>query len=452
MCCPIYVQVCSLVVHCLCVNSTRFPIRPVNLTTVCNRMGQAHVSHTMEFQTAGQDLLNQLLGCQGNLAFTPLAMKTILYHIAQKSQKSWRFTDQDLEDFSIDVGQSLRMMCRHFSQAMSKKNRPKWVDEILGVPPQPCVAGGEVGGEDEEGEEEEEEEEQAQQQEPVATLLKKPAAATATASSSKTSAGHTFFVGYDPQSQAAWRATSSTSLKECTKTFLVPEGAKAEDSMLACWPDGWQHEIAALTVGQFEALQLSQDGPEKTKGKGGGRPCKPAFATFGKYSVREKQDRSLLIYISDDSAGKRQICQLAADKLGNKHAALALMSDVCKATAEGKDPFEVRNSLVNEYLAKNPQPKKTRKPRKPKGEASEAYPEAPERAQAKKRPAAAESPCPAEGSPAKLRACKAAKGIRTAPQQSSEPAPPPQQSSEPAPATPPNLRRVVKSMMTLPEI
>ena len=82
---------------------------------------------------------------------------------------------------------------------------------------------GELGGE---GEEEEEEE---------AAVLKKPAAATPV----------TFFVGYDPNDKAAWRATSSTSPRELSKTFLAPEGAKDEDCMLACWPDGWQHEVAA---------------------------------------------------------------------------------------------------------------------------------------------------------------------------------------------------------------
>ena len=109
--------------------------------------------------------------------------------------------------------------------------------------------------------------------------------------------------------------------------------------MLACWPDGWQHEVAALTVGQFQAQQPLQGGP----GKGPGRPCKNAFASLGKYSVREKQDRSLLIWISDDCDGKKQVCQLAADKLGDKAAALALMADVCKAMSEGADGFGVRN-------------------------------------------------------------------------------------------------------------
>ena len=86
----------------------------------------------MQFQTAGQDLLNQLLECQPNLAFTPMAMKKILFGIAQQNQKAWRFTDQDMEDFSSDVGQTLRLMCRHFAQAMSKNTRPKWVVQIVG--------------------------------------------------------------------------------------------------------------------------------------------------------------------------------------------------------------------------------------------------------------------------------------------------------------------------------
>ena len=145
----------------------------------------------MQFQTAGQDLLNQLLECQPNLAFTPMAMKKILFGIAQQNQKAWRFTDQDMEDFSSDVGQTLRTMCRHFAQAMSKNTRPKWVVQIVGGSSQQCNANedsGELGGE---GEEEEEE----------AAVLKKPAAATPV----------TFFVGYDPKDKAAWRATSSTS-------------------------------------------------------------------------------------------------------------------------------------------------------------------------------------------------------------------------------------------------
>ena len=162
----------------------------------------------------------------------------------------------------------------------------------------------------------------------------------------------------------------------------------------------------------------------------------------------------MLIWISDDCDGKKQVCQLAADKLGDKAAALALMADVCKAMSEGADGFEVRNKLVKEHLALHPQPKKTRRPRKPrkprepKGEALEANPEAPK--QARKRPAA-DNPS---------RAVKGCKVAQPGPAPSlAEPGPAPSLAqpvppslAQPAPSTPLNLRRVVKSMMTLPEL
>ena len=105
-----------------------------------------------------------------------MAVKKILFAIAQQNQKAWRFTDQDMEDFSSDVGQTLRLMCRHLSLAMSKKTRPKWVVQIVGGSSQPCKANGDSGELGGEGEEEEEEEEEGGH---CATVLKKLAAATA---------------------------------------------------------------------------------------------------------------------------------------------------------------------------------------------------------------------------------------------------------------------------------
>ena len=131
------------------------------------------------------------------------------------------------------------------------------------------------------------------------------------------------------------------------------------------------------------------------------------------------------------------------------------MADVCKAMSEGADGFEVRNKLVNEHLALHPQPKRTRRPRKPrepKGEALEANPEAPK--QASKRPAAENPSSAAKG--CKVGTPMAQPGpapslAQPGPAPSlAQPVPP--SLAQPAPSTPLNLCRVVKSMVTLPEL
>ena len=173
----------------------------------------------------------------------------------------------------------------------------------------------------------------------------------------------------------------------------------------------------------------------------------------------------MLIWISDDCDGKKQVCQLATDKPGDKAAALALMADVCKAMSEGADGFEVRNKLVKEHLALHPQPKRTRRPRKPrkprepKGEALDANLEAPK--QARKRPAADNPSRAAKGckvgtplaqpgpAPSLAQLGPALSLAQPGPAPSlAQPVPP--SLAQPAPPTPLNFRRVVKSMMTLP--
>jgi len=354
------------------------------------------------------------------MAFTPLCMKTVLFNIAKENQKAWRFTDKDLDDFSSEVAQDIRLMCRHFSQAMSKGSlRPKWVDHVLGEqapPPPPGV----LGKRQDEEEEEEVEEEQASPKQ----LSKKPAAANA---------GLHYFVGYDSEEQVAWRAKGASGPKEFTKCFFEPANAQPDDSMLAKWPDGFVHELAALTVGQSRAFCQS-DGSGKR-----GRPAKDAFAKFGPYSVREKQDRSLLIWISDDTQAKKQLCMLRADTFPEKADVVKLMADVAEALAAdpSQDPYKLRNEFLEEFLKQNPGIQIQKPKRQPKAKS-------PKTAQPKKRPAASRDE----------RRAKAPKA-NSVPDACSPPTPEAESPAEPpTPTTPrkkPDFAGMVRNMMALPE-
>jgi len=75
-------------------------------------------------------LLVRLERVQTNLSFTPMMMQKALQEVAESKMETWRFSKQDCEQFACDVGPRLRLMCRHFAQAMDKKAPPKWVSAI----------------------------------------------------------------------------------------------------------------------------------------------------------------------------------------------------------------------------------------------------------------------------------------------------------------------------------
>jgi len=61
--------------------------------------------------------LHQLQGVQSNLAFTKLRMKAVLTELATSKSEEWEFSQTDIDTFSTDITNRVRLMCRHLSQA-----------------------------------------------------------------------------------------------------------------------------------------------------------------------------------------------------------------------------------------------------------------------------------------------------------------------------------------------
>eukprot|EP00974_Lingulodinium_polyedra_P009416 901218-Lingulodinium_polyedra.AAC.1 len=99
-------------------------------------MDKSHVNGKLLISHA--PLLKALRGIQANMSFAPVMLKTVLMNIASERKGDWKFTMNDIECFSTEVGKSIRTMCRHCAQGLRKTPMPRWVATVfdLEVAPQ----------------------------------------------------------------------------------------------------------------------------------------------------------------------------------------------------------------------------------------------------------------------------------------------------------------------------
>ena len=139
------------------------------------------------------------------------------------------------------------------------------------------------------------------------------------------------------------------------------------------WPDGYKHEVAALTKEQWEALQPT---PRRVlarpagagQGSQGERAGAPAGRTFfwasGGLSVREKADRNPVVWLCEKKKGTkaRQLCMVHIYKFIAKEHAVELMIqlgkeiDTSAPTVAGTSKHDIyarRNELFKQYCHKH---------------------------------------------------------------------------------------------------
>ena len=73
-----------------------------------------------------RDLLISLKQLQDNLSFPTVMMKETLQWLATDRKAMWKFSMDDIECWSCEMGARIRTMCRHTTQASSKRNPPIW--------------------------------------------------------------------------------------------------------------------------------------------------------------------------------------------------------------------------------------------------------------------------------------------------------------------------------------
>jgi hypothetical protein len=305
-------------------------------------------------------------------------MKTVLTQLATERRSDWRFTTDDISTFAIAVDKRIRTMCRHYTQALARPNVPKWAQTILGAAGEAGEAGttantaGALAGEA--GEAGATTADTAAAPSSAASSASRPApeparkgkrtAATfatggsaavgaATAHSAPAAATRMgtmeWFVGFDAEQNQAWRVrgdAQSFDMKEYTTDIFYDKGAPPTDCAKARWPDGFIHDIAAVSVARW-AEHISN----KTASRGA-----PAILTLHGYIIRMKPDRSPLIWLAKETDRSRQICQIKIASVQSMDDAIALMTRVVEtlhAGDDGTEPNLIKDRVMREYFEKN---------------------------------------------------------------------------------------------------
>ena len=355
-------------------------------------------------------LLQALMKLQKNLSFAPMMMKDALLEVAKRNETKWRFTGTDADEFSCAVGVRLRCMCRHVTQAMCKPRPPQWVVDLFTTSDMPALqdaAGGTYGadgadGPDGGGADGADGADGAIDAGGADGADGVGGADGADAFDGADGAGGAdgadgadgdggdggadgadgadgdeagggdgadgaeaadeddceiaYFVGWDAEHKVAHRQLNEESEKEYTKSFQAPTGAKESDAMIAIWPDGYRHRLAALTVAQWKSMLDTQAEHKKT------RSVPPLWASEdGLMEVRVKADRNTslvwLRVISEDGDAKQR-CQISVKNVLSEADAVDCMILVAEAVANGDvnidDVYEKRNEVMQAYYTTHP--------------------------------------------------------------------------------------------------
>ena len=210
---------------------------------------------------------------QHNLAASPIFLKQALDAVAARRGSERRFSEEDHETWSIAVGVRVRTMCRHLRQALLRKTVPVWARTLAGDGVASKAARQQslrVLQDDDDGKQgarlQEEEEDEA------AERVRNEVAPE--------SAG--FYVGFDAETNLAWRARSDDEARKrgYTRDVGFPPEAKDTDTCCAKWPDGYTHELATVAVARWKA-HAQASAPKRA----------PPLWELSGYYIRARADR-----------------------------------------------------------------------------------------------------------------------------------------------------------------
>ncbi len=290
--------------------------------------------------SANAGLLRALRALQPNLAFPPVLMSQALVDLAKAKKKDWKFTAQDIEDFGTTVSKQIRAMCRHYSQALCKRTKPKWLKQLAGD----AKKKKKPAEEDEEAEEEEEQEEEEKKAEEEDDDDEEPPASEVQ-DSKETQAFYN--VGWDAEQKLAWRSRAGHGKdraehgKEYTNELLEPAAGSDSGNVRARWADGYVAELD-VSNSQWVAQLAAQLGKRKN----------PRWEK-NDVQVRIKSDRIPLVWVKE---GAKQLCQLGVHRCLSENAAVALMivvaGEYVSKKLRAEDMYRRRDELLREHLIK----------------------------------------------------------------------------------------------------
>lgn len=142
-----------------------------------------------------------------------------------------------------------------------------------------------------------------------------------------------FFVGWDPEREAAWRLQfgDPAASKEFTQVLVYPDDAPDDSVAFAKWSDGFEHELVAVTVGQLKARKQCLAAPLAR--------ALPLWSNHdGSLQVRFKEDRTKLVWLREKLPRKaaKQMCQAATVAFKSEADAVQMMTTLAQEYSEQK--------------------------------------------------------------------------------------------------------------------
>lgn len=170
-----------------------------------------------------------------------------------------------------------------------------------------------------------------------------------------------WLVGFEQETFRAFRvpADNDTAPLEYTNIFGTPPDEDLEPCT-AIWPDGFRHKIVDVTAAQYRSRQEAlQQKRKKTKDA--------RKEEYHNYELSIKRDRHALAWLRVKGS-KKQICQVRIDQVPSEDYAFDILKKVVDGIESGKDPYAVRNALLEEVgivpskgMAKDTKPSKDTK-------------------------------------------------------------------------------------------
>jgi hypothetical protein len=254
---------------------------------------------------AVRDLLQPLYALQSNLCFKKRTLECALRHVAA-NKPDWALTKEMEKDFVETVTKRLMNILKHCSHALRKQKRPGWAHCLL----HPCT--------------------KPAQNSPQASAPAASCVVPVTPSSAGDSVPAEYFVGWNPELNAAWRCEKGTPTAKTYTKNIVSQDSDLEPA-IAIWEDGYKHPLAELTSLAWSQMQSTEKECTKAKEKminhiifhimsSGGAPI----------TVKNRQDRSPIDVIYE---GKRQTLQVTVRETSRRIIYKEVAVTIAKSTA-----------------------------------------------------------------------------------------------------------------------
>ena len=172
---------------------------------------------------------------------------------------------------------------------------------------------------------------------PPAAPAPRPAKKPAAAAEKKT-----WFVGWDAELKQAWRVPTDDmfGVKDFAKWIHAPEGKSPMDNVVASWEDGYRHEVAGVTVAQWQSMRLA-----RKRNSGAANLWRDDSGWF----VRAKQDRHgrRMLWVGHTDDVTKQRVQLRAEMVPSEADGIEIMSKCALQLKDGVDDvYPLRDQLL----------------------------------------------------------------------------------------------------------